>query len=136
MQRQLNLFRGKRQRGERPPTAKELALHMALEQLLLHDCSPFWRYTHIPSGELRDKRTAAKLKAMGVKPGWPDFMFVGPRQMFFLELKRAGEKPSDEQDAIGLHIISCGFGWLWTSSLEDAVATLKQLGIVRATVSA
>ena len=35
-------------------------------------------FTHIPMGEKRNKGTAGKLKAMGVRPGWPDFEILIP----------------------------------------------------------
>ncbi len=43
--------------------------------------------THVPAGEIRNKRTAAKLN--GTKPGWPDFILTPPTgQLHCLELKR------------------------------------------------
>jgi hypothetical protein len=32
------------------------------------------------------------------------------------------------------HLVACGFAVLVTTSLDDAVATLKQLGILRSTL--
>lgn len=137
MARQLSLFKGRRQRGVEPPPPKELGLHIALEQLLRVNCNPAWRYTHIPNGEERDKRVAAKLKAMGVKRGWPDFLFVGPdRRVVGLELKREGEDMTDEQLAIGTHFSACGFAFCCTSRLDVAIGMLRDLGIVRARVAA
>lgn len=46
---------------------------------------------HIPNGGLRSKATAAKLKAMGVKPGVPDMCLPVPRNGchgLYIELKR------------------------------------------------
>src|SRR5215831_5961543 len=64
---------------------------------------------HCPNGEHRDKRTAAKLKAMGVLPGVADLIFMWPEWLIsagqglqqtcilFLELKAHGRKPSAAQ---------------------------------------
>jgi hypothetical protein len=67
------------------------------------------RFTHIPNGEKRDARTGAKLKRMGVRKGWPDFVviyspgyekygagFPLPPQSVFIELK-AGTSLSPSQ---------------------------------------
>jgi hypothetical protein len=136
MQKQLGLFAGPRQRGRRLPPPKEFALHCAIADLVTRWIMPGWQFTHIPLGEHRNKATAARLKRMGVKPGWPDFIFVGPHRVFFLELKRRGEDQSDEQANIALHLMRCGFTYLCTDNLDDAIATLRDLGIVRALVSA
>ncbi|WP_338822139.1 hypothetical protein WDM22_38635 [Bradyrhizobium septentrionale] len=98
-------------------------------------------------GENRDHRinlrtgkryspTGARLKRMGVMPGWPDFLFSGPeRAMFFLELKRANRgRLSEEQADLLSHLIACGHRVLVTSSLDDAVAELKAAGILRSTI--
>lgn len=39
---------------------------------------------HIPNGELRDKRTGAKLKKMGVRKGLPDFFLAVTLKKFAL----------------------------------------------------
>ncbi len=46
---------------------------------------------HYPIGELRDERIGAKLKRMGAKEGFPDFMILIPskgKHGLFIELKR------------------------------------------------
>ena len=59
---------------------------------------PDWQWVHIPSGELRNKITAYRLKRMGSKPGWPDFLLLDPSgRPFFLELKREGGRLSPAQ---------------------------------------
>jgi hypothetical protein len=72
---------------------------MATAKILRDFARPDWQWTHIPSGEARDKRTAGKLKQMGTCAGWPDFVLIPPSgNLHCLELKREGEKLSDEQD--------------------------------------
>jgi hypothetical protein len=51
--------------------------------------------------------------------------------MFFLELKRKGRgRLSDDQSFVIAHLATCGFPILVTDSVDDAVATLKQIGIL------
>ncbi|UQD96071.1 hypothetical protein [Bradyrhizobium japonicum] len=72
---------------------------------------------------------------MGVTAGWPDFIFVGPGCVFWLELKRRGlGRMSDAQANIASHLITCGFDYLCTDNVNDAVATLKDLGILRSNI--
>lgn len=132
-ERQLHLFKGKRQRGVTLPPPLEFKMHVALEALLRHALLPKWIYTHIPSGELRDKVTASRLKAMGLKRGWPDFIFIGPDTVFFLELKRKGEKQTEEQKIIAAGIKACGFLYHLSDTLDDAIFTLSQMSIIRST---
>lgn len=107
----------------------------ALVQILDRWCSKSWRFTHLPMGELRQKRTAGRLKAMGVRPGWPDFIFVGPGKVCFLELKRReGSRLSPEQGEIFTHLMACGCGYALAYSVEDAVGMLKDWGILPASI--
>jgi hypothetical protein len=144
--RQLSLFKGKRQRGIAPPPPLEFHTHATLADICKRWINPHWKFTHLPLGEHREHRinakngkryspTGARLKRMGVNPGWPDFIFVGPqRSVFWLELKRQGEVLSDEQVQVASHLMACGLAYLCTSSLDDAVTTLKDLGILRANI--
>lgn len=55
---------------------------------------------HIPNGGKRDKRTAEKLKAEGVKAGVPDICLPVARKGYnnlYIELKRIGGKASKAQ---------------------------------------
>lgn len=69
----------------------------------------------IPNGGYRDKREAAKLKAMGVKRGVPDICLPVTRLPFaglFIELKKLkGGVVSDEQDDWGDYLKSQRFGF-------------------------
>jgi hypothetical protein len=56
----------------------------------------------VPNGGKRDKRTAAMLKAEGVKAGVPDVFLPVARQGyhgFYIEMKVGRNKTSDEQKA-------------------------------------
>ena len=135
--RQLHLFHGKHQRGQVAPAPKEFALHVVLADICRRWLNPHWKFTHLPMGEHRDKRVAAKLHRMGTTGGWPDFLFCGPRQaVFWLELKRPRRgRLSDAQIEMRAHLVACGFGYLVTDDIKDAVETLKSLGIVRGGIS-
>lgn len=143
---QLDLFKGKRQRGTKLPPPLEFASHVFLADVIRRWIMPNWEWTHLPLGEERDHRvnpetgkrfslTGQRLKRMGTNPGWPDFMFVGPnRSIFWLELKRAGSgRPSEDQSRIAGHLMACGFAYMMTTSVDDAIAEMKALGILRKT---
>ena len=88
---------------------KEIALHMAVADILRRFAQPDWRWSHFPAGEHRDVRTAAKLKAMGVARGWPDFVLFDPFGcLHALELKRQGETLSEDQEAFEAWCIGRG----------------------------
>jgi len=131
---QLSLFKSKRQRGTKPPPPLEFASHVVIADMLRRWCSPHWEWTHLPMGEKRHIGTAKRLKRMGVRPGWPDFLFAGPNEkLVWLELKRKGNKASAAQETIAQHLRDCGFEYLITDNVNEAVAWLKRLGILRAT---
>ena len=70
---------------------------------------------------------------MGLQASWPDFQFAHMSGRFcFLELKREKSgRLSGEQIDIGTFLIAAGHGYLCTSSFDDAVATLKDWGVLR-----
>lgn len=56
--------------------------------------------THVPNGGKRRKSEAARLKGMGVRPGYPDLALNVPRGPYaglFIELKASNGKVSAEQ---------------------------------------
>ncbi|TYL87392.1 hypothetical protein [Bradyrhizobium cytisi] len=142
--RQLSLFKGRKQRGIAPPPPLEFATHATLADICKRWINPQWKFTHLPLGEHREHRinertgkryspSGQRLQRMGVNPGWPDFIFVGPeQQVFWLELKRFRTgRLSEDQSGVLAHLVACGFAVLVTTSLDDAIETLKQVGILR-----
>jgi hypothetical protein len=146
--RQLHLFKGKRQRGVKPPAPKEFASHVVIADMLRRWCVPGWIWTHFPAGEDRGHVTvmrkgkpvtfspaASRLKRMGLRPGFPDFLFFSKtRACAFLELKRKGETTSDDQDEVIAFMRDAGHAVLTTDSVPHAVTFLKAIGVLRAGV--
>jgi hypothetical protein len=131
--RQLHLFKGRRQRGLRLPPGLEFHLHVSVADVLRRWIMPGWRWTHIASGEYRTPATAARLKRMGVQPGWPDLILLGPRGLgvYFLELKRRGGKPTVEQHAFEEWCRDNGYPFAVTDDFKTATATLMEWGALR-----
>ncbi len=114
---------------ERP---KELALHMAVADVLRRFARPEWRWSHFPSGELRDIKTASKLRAMGLARGWPDFVLIDPSgRLHALELKREGETLTDDQEAFQEWAIARGVPHSVIRSVDEALMVLGAWGALR-----
>ena len=76
----------------------ETALQIAIvDFLLLNEDPAVWTFFHCPNGELRDKRTAAKLKAMGVRAGVPDIIIDKHGVIIYVEIKMPKGRLSDTQ---------------------------------------
>lgn len=120
-----------RPRKAKAPRPKEIALHMAVADLLRRFAKPEWRWSHFPAGEHRDVRTAAKLKAMGVQRGWPDFVLFDPSgRLHALELKRQGEGLTDEQKEFEAWCAG-GAPHEVARSIDDALAILTGWDVLR-----
>jgi hypothetical protein len=79
--------------------------------------------------EARDIRTAAKLKSMGLRRGWPDFVLVPPTgQLHALELKRQGEAPSDEQADFRSWCIRHGVPHVVARTLDEVLTAFDAWG--------
>jgi hypothetical protein len=95
---------------------------------------------HSPGGELRTKRTASKLKAMNVIPGFPDFYYVVPSEFYTglaCELKRpktASQRAgtmSPEQKEWKQFMENVGIKYVICYSVQDVVNTvIKYMGDV------
>jgi hypothetical protein len=141
--KQLSLFKAKNQKGTAPPPALEFSSHVLLADICRRWLMPDWRFTHLPLGEHREHRighngrryspTGNRLKRMGVSRGWPDFMFAGPpARMIWVELKRRKTgRLSEDQEDITDHLRACGFDFLVTDDVREAVAFLKGHGVLR-----
>jgi hypothetical protein len=120
----------------------QIALNDLLKLLLRDGRVDWW---HTPNGELRDVRTAAKLKAMGVRPGVADFFFIWgePESLvgdphvristrnLFLELKRRGAELSEEQEQFRDSVTAKGAYYEVADSIDEAVAILKKYGVLK-----
>ena len=82
--------------------------------------------------EKRDQVTAARLKRMGVTPGWLDLVFIGPHgQMGWIELKAKARRLREHQAAVKLHLEQAGHGYHCSSDYRDVVEVLKAWGVLR-----
>jgi hypothetical protein len=135
---QLSLFAGKRQRGLKPPGRHEFALHVLVADILRRWGTTGWRWTHLPFGEKRNVITGARLKRMGTKRGWPDFILLSPypAKAHFLELKREGGTLTDEQQDLQMWLVANGYEYKVADNFRDAVNILRDWGAVRASVNA
>lgn len=133
----LAITRARRARPRKPHVHRPLeqSIHFAVVDALRQLCAPDWRWSHFPAGEARDARTGAKLKRMGTKPGWPDFVLISPRGMFHaLELKRLGGSLSDDQQGFQTWCIAHGVPHGVAYSLDDALAIFCHWGCLRSKV--
>jgi hypothetical protein len=120
----LTIMEGRRARPRKAPALrpKEIALHRDVAKLLRAHCRADWQWFHCPNGEARDKRTAAKLKAMGVRAGIPDFAIVPPHgQTHWLELKRPGEELSEAQERFKLWAARHGVPFVVAHNMADVL---------------
>ncbi len=113
----------------RPAThkPKEIGLHISVATFLNYAWPDDLLWTHFPAGERRDLKTAQKLKAMGLKPGWSDFLFVLPNgQLGKIELKIGTTPLSDEQIKVRDKAIALGCGYVVCRSVDEVEAALTR----------
>jgi hypothetical protein len=137
--KQRDLFT-RRYRTVRALEPSELQLQISLVEWCRWKLRPDVLFWHCPNGEQRDKRTAAKLKAMGVLPGVADLQFMWGRKsdsgktipaLLFLELKAPGRKPSAEQCGFGLAVRCIGASYHVVDDVDDAMRIIDNYGLTR-----
>jgi hypothetical protein len=123
---------------------KEVQMQIQLVSLLRWCLKPTVIMRHVPNGEVRDKRTAAKLKAMGVLPGSADLEFFWKAywedaegshtalRVLFLELKLPGRSASDAQVEFGLAMRVAGADYAVVRSIDAALFELGKHDLLRA----
>ena len=99
------LRKPKKQKGKAPPPL-EFASHVFVADMLRRWCNPQWEWTHLPLGE----------------------------KLVWLELKRKGKKLNEAQQQIEKHLRKCGFEYLVTDNVNEAISWLKRLGILLANI--
>lgn len=135
--RQLSLFKGRRQRGTVARPAPEIRTHIAVADALRIGAVAGWEWSHFPAGEKRDPATGARLKRMGLKPGWSDFVLISPAGVHhWLELKRGKAPLEPEQVDFMLACQSRGVPHAVARSFDEAIGQLTAWGAIRLSVSA
>lgn len=137
-QYQKHLFT-KRWRPVMQPAKEVTSIHIPLVAMLRWCIRPDVIWRHVPNGEHRDKRTAAKLKAMGVLPGSADLEFhwsergILPkeRRVLHLELKNGKAPMSDRQAEFALAVKLLGDDYCIARSIDEAIAILGERGLLR-----
>ena len=82
---------------------------------------------HIPNGGLRNKATAMRLKATGVKAGVPDIFMPVTRGQYaglFVEMKYGKNKPSPEQQRYIDMLRGEGYAVAVCYGCEQAIETI------------
>jgi hypothetical protein len=122
--------------------SKEISLHIQLVSMLRWCIRPDVIFRHVPNGEQRDPRTAAKLKAMGILPGsadlefhwaemdteWPDRKC---RRMLHLELKVGNRQRTESQIAFDLVMRLLGDEYHIARTVNQAIEILGTRGLLR-----
>ena len=130
----LALAQGRKPRLRKAPVIrpKEILLHMKTAAILREYCLLDWRWTHVPSGERQDPRTAAKLKAMGLGRGWPDFQLFSPEgRPHFLELKRPPERLTEDQEDFRQWCVKHGVPHAIAHSANEVLAAFERWQCLR-----
>lgn len=121
----------KRQTVRRLPPAPERRTHIALADLLRQAAQAGWWWSHIPSGELRTKETAALLQRMGLKPGMLDFLLISPAGAHhWLELKRGLAPLTDGQIEFTAELRRRGVPYYVARDYDAAVDQLKKWSVL------
>lgn len=84
-------------------------------------------YYAVPNGGKRDVREASKLKAMGVRPGVADMVFLGEGgKTVFIELKAAKGVLSDSQKLFHGIVTRLGFA-SYTIPAKDGYEAIQRI---------
>ena len=107
----------------------ELAIQIALVARLRHELRDDVIFYHVPNGEYRDKRSAAKLKAMGVLPGGADLVFHSRQPTLFLELKKPHSVLSPAQWQFKRRVEALGCKYAVAHSVSYAITVIHRHGL-------
>lgn len=126
--------RWKHLRGEKPKRKvkrTEDQLQCAVVYLLKRDF-PNLFFFHTPNGMKSTAKQGAKMKAMGVKRGTPDLLFIWATdrlQMGAIELKSPAGRLQPEQKVWRDQFMAMGGKWALARSYEEVRFTLQEWGV-------
>lgn len=81
-------------------------------------------FCHIPNGGWRTKAEAGIFKAMGVRSGAPDLLFIHEGRAFFMELKVEGGTLSMSQVACRAELRAAGAHVATVHNMDEALDVL------------
>lgn len=115
------------------PVPKEEVLHRDVAKLLRDHALPQWQWTHVGHGaNYTSAREGARMKALGVCRGWPDFVFISPYgSVRCLELKRLGGELTEEQEAFRMWCIPHGVPYVVAWTMDQVLAAMDSWGCLR-----
>ena len=113
------------------PAKSELSFHLEAWKLICAYKRRDVLALHVPNGERRDRRTAARLKAMGVVPGVSDFLMVVAGRTHFIELKAATGRLSADQRVFLADADTAGCQTHVVRSIGDLACTLNSISALR-----
>ena len=130
-------------RPRKKPVYEEDGIHIRIAHRLSQDF-PGLYFHHSPNGGVRTKSQAAKFKAMGTRPGFPDLIFLWPETVLhgevqvrtgrlavgFIELKAPGKYASTDQKLFRDMVQAAGGRWVLARSYEEVLVILLGWGAV------
>ena len=109
-------------------------MHMTVAQFLDVALPPDAAWTTVEHGGKRTKTEAGKLKAKGVRPGWPDIEIIWLARAHFIELKAPSGRLSVSQKDCHAALYKAGALVAMCQSIEEVEGTLRGWGFaLRAT---
>lgn len=113
-------------------SSREFDLQCAVVQHLRLAAPPEVYWFHPANGEWRSPRTAGRLKAMGVRPGVPDFVLIIGGIAHGLELKADTGRLSQSQILAKREWEAAGGRYEVAKGIDAALAVLRSWGALRA----
>lgn len=105
---------------------RETAFQIRLVRDLALVLTPRTWFAHIPNGGWRSKAEAGIFKALGVRSGAPDLLFVHEGRAFFMELKAGDGKLSMNQVACRAELRAAGAQVETVRNLDEALYCLHK----------
>lgn len=110
----------------------EQSLQIALVELVTLNLAPGWYFFHVPNGGRRSRAEAGIFKAMGVKSGVDDLIFIQRGGLvYFLELKRPDGSRTKAQRAFHFWCQRNNVTSEIASDLEEAVEIIASWGALK-----
>ena len=110
----------------------EEIIHRAVVDYLLLVLPAGIVFFHPANGGARSKAEAGIFKALGVKAGTPDLVFILPGgRAVFAEIKGPNGRLSPSQKAFKEDVEELGCPWVEVKSIDDMKAALQIWGVIK-----